>query len=58
MKYGTAGTIRKQIYPVWYDNETERKYKERSEEYVPKCEHLHIHEWREMIDLLENLDKH
>lgn len=45
------------IFPVWYDNETERKYKERPEEYVPKCEHLHIHEWREMIDLLENFKK-
>ena len=52
------GSAQVGIYPVWYDNETERKYKERSEEYVPKCEHLHIHEWREMIDLLENLDKH
>lgn len=43
------------IFPVWYDNETERNYKDRSKEYAPKCEHLHIHEWREMIEILENL---
>ena len=45
------------IYPVWYDNETEREYKDRSKESVPKCEHLHIHEWREMMDLLETLKR-
>ena len=41
------------IYPVWYDNDTERGYKDRSDERSPQCEHLHIHEWNEMIDWLE-----
>lgn len=45
------------IYPVWYDNDTEKDYKDRSTGYVPECEHLHIHEWNEMIDLLERIKK-
>ena len=45
------------IYPVWYDNETEREDKDRFEGSVPKYEHLHIHEWNEMIDLLEKMRK-
>lgn len=43
------------MYPVWYDKDTERDYKDCSGGYVPGCEHLHIHEWNEMIDLLERL---
>ncbi len=43
------------IYPVWYDNDTEKNYKDRSAEYLPHCEHLHIHTWNEMIDLLERI---
>lgn len=42
------------IYPVWYDNNTE-KSKSRNNEHLPQCEHLHIHEWNEMIDLLERM---
>ena len=49
------GAAQAGIYSVWYDNETEREYKDRSEESAPKCEHLHIHEWREMMDLLEKM---
>lgn len=43
------------IYPIWYDNETDRECKDRSAEDTPKCEHLHIHEWREMMDLLNSM---
>lgn len=43
------------IYPVWYDNDTEKDYKDRSNEHLPQCEHLHIHEWNEMVDLLESM---
>lgn len=43
------------IYPIWYDNDTEKSYKDRSDEKIPLCEHLHIHEWGELIDLLEKL---
>ncbi len=43
------------IYPVWYDNDTDKDYKDRSREHLPRCEHLHIHEWNEMTDLLERI---
>lgn len=43
------------IYPVWYDNDTDKNYRDRSVEYVPECEHLHIHTWDELIDLLERM---
>lgn len=43
------------IYPVWYDNDTDKDYKDRSNEHLPQCEHLRIHEWNEMIDLLEKI---
>ena len=43
------------IYPVWYDNDTEKNYKDRSKIQIPKCEHLHIREWNEMIDVLEGI---
>lgn len=43
------------IYPVWYDNDTDKNYKDRSDERLPQCEHLHIHEWNEMIDLLNKI---
>ena len=43
------------IYPIWYDNDTEKDYKDYPKERIPQCEHLRIHEWDEMIDLLEHL---
>lgn len=43
------------IYPVWYDNETEKDYRGYSETETPKCEHLHIYEWDELIFTLEEL---
>ena len=43
------------IYPVWYDNDTDKNYKDRSKIQIPKCEHLHIREWGEMINLLEEI---
>ena len=43
------------IYPVWYDNDTDKDYKDHSDECLPQCEYMHIHEWDEMISLLERL---
>lgn len=43
------------IFPVWYDNETEKNYKDRSGETAPRCEHLYINEWNKMIEVLEDL---
>lgn len=37
------------IFPVWYDNDTDKSYKDKSNESYPKCEHLYIKEWNDMI---------
>ena len=43
-----VGAYNAGIFPVWYDNDTDKRY----EKTVPSCEHLHIKEWDELIDLL------
>ena len=43
------------IFPVWYDNALECDYRDKSNETESMCEHLHIHEWNEMIEVLERL---
>lgn len=43
------------ISPVWYDNDTDKDYRDCSVEYVPECEHFHIHKWDKLIDLLERM---
>ncbi len=49
---GSAGVG---IYPVWYDNDLECLYRDKTSEPVPTCEYLHIHEWDEMISKLEGM---
>lgn len=41
------------IFPVWYDNDTARDDKGRSNEAPPECEHLYIKEWSELMAILE-----
>lgn len=43
------------IFPVWYDNALECTYRDKAKEPLPKCEYLLIHEWEEMIEVLEGL---
>lgn len=43
------------IYPIWYDNYIDKDYIDRANEKQPQCDHLYIHEWYEMIEVLENL---
>lgn len=43
------------IYPIWYDNDMEKGNRDDSHKKPPLCEHLHIHEWNEMLDLLQQL---
>ena len=41
------------IFPVWYDNKTVMDEKrEPADDVVPSCEHLHIHDWLDLIDVL------
>lgn len=39
------------IFPVWYDNDADANV----DNIKPNCEHLHIHEWDELINILDNL---
>lgn len=45
------------IYPVWYDNDTDRASSSSYGKQPPRCEHLHIHEWEELTRILEEYDK-
>lgn len=54
-KADVEGSSQVGIYPIWYDNSTDKNYRDRSNEKTPSCAHTHIHEWSEMIDLLEKL---
>jgi Predicted hydrolase (HAD superfamily) len=42
------------IYPVWYDNTELNDRHESSGVTVPACEHLHIHGWSELADILSS----
>ena len=42
------------IFPVWYDNDTDRKEAQRKQ--APGCECLHIQQWQEMVDVLRNME--
>ena len=46
--YDVVGAYNAGIFPVLYDNDTDKK----TEKTPPSCEHLHIKEWDELIDLL------
>lgn len=43
------------IYPVWYDNDTGKPQGYRVVKEIPKCEHLYINDWYEMLSLLDKL---
>ena len=46
------GSAQAGICPVWYDNDTEREYRGFSTKTVPRCQHLHIKEWDELLQYL------
>lgn len=54
-KADIEGAAQVGIYPIWYDNDLEKGNRDGSHESPPVCEHVHIHQWSEMLDLLEKL---
>ena len=54
-KADIEGSSQVGIYPVLYDNDTEKEYKKHLDNKTLQCEYLHIHEWKELIDVLEQL---
>lgn len=55
-KADIEGSSQVGIFPVLYDNDTDKEYIKSSDYKTLKCEYLHIHEWRELIDILESLN--
>ena len=50
-----AGASSAGLFPVWYEDLTmENPFREKNYK-LPECEHLHIHDWQELIDVLEKL---
>jgi putative hydrolase of the HAD superfamily len=44
------------MFPVWYQcNVTENPWMGREAGITPKCDHLHIHNWDELVDILDEL---
>lgn len=43
------------IYPVWYQSDLECPYRKDEKDYEPECDHLHIHDWEELITVLRSL---
>ena len=53
VKNDVEGASQAGIFPVWYDNDTDKNYRDRSGEMAPTIEHLHIKEWDELISVLQ-----
>lgn len=50
-----TGAAHAGIFPVWYDNATGRDADYTANRPEPKNDHLYIHEWNEMISILDEL---
>jgi len=56
VKYDVEGSASAGIFPVWYEDlSMENPWSEEGEARKTKIDHLHIHDWQEMIDVLEGL---
>jgi putative hydrolase of the HAD superfamily len=50
-----AGASSVGLFPVWYEDlAMENPFREKNSK-LPECEHLHIHDWRELIEVLAEL---
>jgi putative hydrolase of the HAD superfamily len=43
------------VFPIWYEDLTVKNPFRESNSNEPNCEHLHINDWRELIDIVEGL---
>jgi len=56
IKADVEGAANIGILPVWYEELTlENPWINQNENITPKFEHLHIHDWNDMINILENI---
>ncbi len=54
-KADVEGSSQVGVFPVLYDNATGREHSDFTDSKTLQCEHLHIHEWMDLIDVLEQL---
>jgi len=55
IKADVEGSAAVGIFPVWYEDETmDNPSRGQSKGAVPDCDHLHIHDWLEVIEVLED----
>jgi len=53
IKYDVEGSSAAGIFPVWYEDLTmENPWRDDDAGIVPQCDHLHIHDWLELIEIL------
>jgi len=53
VEYDIEGASAAGIFPVWYESEVDCWYVERGSQTAPGCDHMHITDWRELIDALK-----
>ena len=56
LKADIEGSSQAGIFPVFYDNDTDKEYKKSSENITLQCEYLHIHDWKELIDIINKME--
>jgi len=45
------------IFPVWYEDDTlENPWYSKGKGAVPNCDHLHVHDWLELIEVLKGAE--
>ena len=43
------------MYPVWYESDIKCTYRKADADLRPQCPHLNIHDWLELIEILDKL---
>ena len=57
VKADIEGAATVSMFPVWYDDKTvENPWREQNKGVIPVCDHLHIVDWRELIEILEGME--
>lgn len=54
-QFDVTGAASAGIFPVWYESDLECPYRNGIKDKEPECAHLHIHDWDELISVLEKL---
>ena len=56
IKADIEGSAAVGMFPVWYEDELiENPWRGQNEGVIPKCNHLHIHDWAEFVEILNGL---